>query len=87
MKSCNQQKFDHVDIDSHIKNIMDGYSFNNEEFINAKLQKQSTLFDQIDAYYFNKLKINEPSVIAIELTDTFTDDNTFVILFEISESD
>jgi hypothetical protein len=70
MKSCNQQKYDHMDVDTHIKNIMDGNSFAHDEFVQAKLQRQTTLFDQIDVYYFNKLKINEPSVISAEIFDT-----------------
>jgi hypothetical protein len=50
MKECNILKFDHISMDTHIKSVMDGNSFTHDEYVNARLQKQTIMFESIDVY-------------------------------------
>ena len=69
MKDCNIQAFDHKPIDEHIISVMNNYTFNHDDFISVKFQRQTTLFNNYDVFYWTKIKINEPSVISADIIE------------------
>jgi len=40
MKKCDIQEFEHLPLDEHISSVMKNYTFNHDDFVSVKLQRQ-----------------------------------------------